>query len=319
MNRLDSRYVPRELEDTINNLDYQDYYKLVNEINQNLIGYLKILIQRQISELIPASNVSLSVVGSESRLESSTAYELFEIQVVHHSASINDLMRSTLPNKDGFSQSGDLQLHPVNIDTESTINFLESTDHKPHPSRPFDSLFLFGDKETHIDYKTHLTTEITSKDLRRIKKSRIRDYRRKCENSLSSSKSDHFDVEAGVAFFSPENYVKSFKYGPLRYLQESIVGSTLAYCSNYEDASSLVINMPQSTVSRLDYLRDSGVFTLSQEDLEELNHSYMYFLQIYHRSEFNFTTHDQSETHFNPQEAKEHMNSALRFTKSILT
>lgn len=326
MVNLKKEYFPRHIAEVIDNVTPQGYMNEIADSCRDTLGFLRVVFQRDIAGLLEDVDYAASLVGSDSRFESSGAYTNFEIQlVVDPGSDLTSLQSNFSENAIGFNQIGTMQFHVIRLREDSTVRFLDSAQQDMHPSRPFDASFIHGSSSLFEDYKRSLLEESKEIKFRKLN-DRLRGYRRTCKKGLEEQILDyvdskdgvHFSIPSGIAYFHPESYRKGFKYGPLRLVQEKLVNSVLKYCTRYDDPTALLVNMPFQTPDRLDYFREEGVLSLSQSTVDDLSEAYRFFTHNYHRSELEYLRSDQSFTEFDSSIARDHINNTLSITQESI-
>ncbi len=166
------------------------------------------------------------------------------------------------------------------------------------------------------------------KEIARIKE---RMKKAKCDykNALSGrqvwkgSPVTNFDLDKGVAYYFDDATsganVRSFKHGPLRFVQFAIANSVISIgrAKPVSEAVNLLQNMPTPTDKRLEYLADRKLLSLSPVEIADVIDIYAYFLASYHDSEEKYRS-GQTVTHFDRVEVSERLKALSKLLEGNL-
>jgi hypothetical protein len=149
-------------------------------------------------------------------------------------------------------------------------------------------------------------------------KQRLADFHKICRNGTQSRGDvtiSHFNLDEGVAYYSndPHRIVpRSFKYGPLRLMQGYLTSRILVSARRNTVPTQTLTRIPPNTKQKIAMLKDEGVLRINAEEAERLTDLYLYFLRLYHLSEY---VHVMEQTHTvaipNRAEAKELLSELL--------
>ena len=192
---------------------------------------------------------------------------------------------------------------------------------RSYPQRIWDSKSVFGDKEVLNASKDRVVRELRSRQWAKIKDdlSSIRkNHKRAMESGRQVWKGTavvNYDFDSGISYFCNfENaQARSFKHGPLRFVQSWLVATLAASIREGTEAEAckLIADLPTPTDEKIKYLFDLGKIKLSQEHVSDLIDAYNYFLLGYHNSELAFS-HGQSEVRFDQKEVRAYIEFLVR-------
>lgn len=115
------------------------------------------------------------------------------------------------------------------------------------------------------------------------------------KNTIAGVDAVHFDLENGLVFFNPDAYQLSFKIGPLRLVQSTLLVETAKHMRKARKPDFLQ-SLHSGIVNRLDQLADDKMLSLGRRLVTELQEHYAFFLKQYHRSETAYTRSHGKDT-----------------------
>ena len=128
----------------------------------------------------------------------------------------------------------------------------------------------------------------------------------------------HYSLEEGVSYYNPAEGQASFKYGPLRFVQQSLVRDILRMVRR-KRGWEIIKYLPCDTKSRFMYFESESLSNLSKSEISDIVDSYMYFLWNYHVSQWIAEKSGVTETEFDRSEVRERINSLNRIlSKPVL-
>ncbi|MBI2134895.1 hypothetical protein HYU09_02815 [Candidatus Woesearchaeota archaeon] len=304
--------------------DYREYF-------DHILAYNEIL-HREVAKLVldefqgSEDGFCIATVGSDARYEKGPG-SLVEV-ILLSSKSVKRGIRRRLELLVTDENRGifDPRIERKSVDedsmVESVIGEAETQIRLISPNRILDVNSLFGDQKMHQKAKLKLAEELKSGQGRSIYdriKDKVRHHKVVTLNGTQRYKQEyfqHFDLDDGVAFYDPEKGLWSFKQGPLRYVQFTIVRDVSAAIRESEKGKR-ALYLPQNTVSKLNSIEVDGAINISQEQMSDLTDSYKFFLHQYHLSQWN---HRQglTITAFDPKEVKERCKSLTEICPSRL-
>jgi hypothetical protein len=211
------------------------------------------------------------------------------------------------------------QMEVKSVYAETPSGYLDNPE-DPWPSRIFDTVPLTenGGLEMKLRqaYLRELQSDGRTRKLREREANRAKQYRKVCTGgeraghqlrpgmqyvSASAGVVTHFDLDAGIAYYDRNNNIASFKYGPLRTVQMHVsllIISLLGLQQSGTNAVALTHELPRSIADKLGYLQDHNLLQTSPETVRRLTDNYQFFLQLYHRSEWESAAHNSVAASF---------------------
>ncbi|MBI4145805.1 hypothetical protein HY489_00535 [Candidatus Woesearchaeota archaeon] len=270
--------------------------------------------------------------GSDGRLEKSPASTM-ELIVLHDGRlNVESEARRLreFVNKAGprvFTQDIDVK----QVDREG-LNWYGDDKSRVFPTRMTDSLLVTGNAMLHDMAKLRLVDEWFGQ-YGKIIFDRVADKRREARKVLSAGGKQryrqkdvrHYDADAGISWYDPENFLLSFKAGPLRAVQTGVIRAVIKHCRQSEMAEAkplksygLVSQMPTNTGERLDYLTRSRVLGTSVTEARELADHYNHFLFLYHCAEHAYWTRGEKSVQISDKkEAHQRLSSISQLVEKL--
>src|SRR3989344_1840038 len=268
------------------------------------------------------SATAFLTTGSDARLEKAP---LSPIEII--------ALTDSSPNSRPLAQSAAKLLYarpPVEIYSMIDIRELERDSmtfylndrRRAFPSRFTDSRFIYGNNELYKLALSMLYEELTGEDGKHIKE-QVRQRRKMFRNISTTGKQRfkgdeivHFDLDTDIAYYTPDKHVASFKYGPLRLLQETLTLELMQYMAE-KKSPGILFEFPANTEDKLYYLETNGLTHKSHSEIADLATSYKYFLWLYHMTQQEFS--EQGEAfkgyRFDKKEVRERLKSIDTLTK----
>ena len=282
-----------------------EYYNLVNRFN--------ILIQAELTEKLNknadylGTTVTFITPGSDARLEKGSFMSPLEVIALTDTYVDLDVYRETL-------------IEIINRVSPTTIakiiemkgpqsSLVTAYNNRYQPGRIADSRLMYGSRDDIKNIKEKLGREIIQLDTNEVNKiaSLKRDARKVIErgsNRIAGTDAVHFDLESGAIFFNPEAHQLSFKVGPLRLVQNTLLVEEVKHTRSEHDAN-FISTLESSIVSRLNQLSDDRMLNINKASVEEVMEHYAFFLRLYHRSERAYEHNKQVVLQLTPEEVKE--------------
>lgn len=163
------------------------------------------------------------------------------------------------------------------------------------PARVATDARLVWGKQSSLDQaRKDLGAEILSADGRRIKE-KVTGLERDAKlvtasgrNKISGVDAVHFELEnsdgTGAVFFNPSSRQLSFKVGPLRLVQNTILAESIKHTRRENDAE-FVSTLRSNISRRLQQLSNDKMLNHSPASVQTIIDHYNFFLRHYHRSE----------------------------------
>ena len=181
------------------------------------------------------------------------------------------------------------------LDRDEIFAFAFCQRGRSYPQRVWDSQVVFGSDEYLERAKDRVVEELKTKTGQRIK-SDIKDKKGEFRKAMISGRQlrkgstiTNYNLETGESFFEDfeGSEARSFKHGPLRFVQFCIVDIIVSAVreAELEQAKKFLKMLPTPTDEKMEYLYEAGKLRVESRVLEELKESYAYFLLGYHNSE----------------------------------
>jgi len=295
---------------------YDKYFERTVQYNRSRINSIRLYLSRECcdTDLHADCGCTIAITGSDGRLENSRT----KMAVMVYTDNFLDFYQEVdsireMANKCCGKEIFDRVKEIKNVDYD-TLSYFRNEERKVFPSRVIDSLYMFGDTSMIKRAKKKLCEEITGRDGKRIleKLSKKRaDYKRIMLSGRQKFKNKfltHYSLEKGISYYNPSEGTASFKYGPLRFIQQSFARDVLKLIRN-KGRSNITLYLPRDTKNRFDYILEEGVSNLSRPEVSDLIDSYMYFLWNYHRSQRRAEKTGTDTAEFDRTEVLERINS----------
>ncbi len=289
-------------------IDNKEYFEEVIKYNEKLYALSQRCIDNIYGYISCLTPVCFYTVGSDGRKEKGTDSKL-EIKVVyrgenHHYLFIKGML-SEFINIKNHKEIYNITEYK-NLKDEDSI-FLAYDNHRLFfPSRVYDSLLIMGDEEIEKEVLDRTLQEIRTyyKKIMKYIRTRINNSKKVIltgKNRIRGEEIVHFDIDKGLLFYSGQNnydiYSLSTKIGHLRFVQYIVEKRyTKSIKEGWRDIKDVVYHEPKQIVYRLQSLRDSKLLRITQKDVDDLQDTYLYFLRLYHISQYRFKIQGQKQT-----------------------
>lgn len=271
-----------------------EYYKLVGDFNK--------LIQMELFQRFSENKellgeiVTLVTPGSDARLEKGSFMSPLEVIALVKEDIDLDLYKETLI-KNIEEISSTTKLAKVFELKGPNTPLATVAPHRYQPGRIADSRLVYGSEEYAQNTKIRLGQEILNlkaHDVDHISGLK-KDARKATEtgkNRIGGMDAIHFDLSTGTIFYNPEAHQLSFKIGPLRLVQNSLLLEEIKHTRHEHDAS-FISKLDSNIVNRLKQLSDDKMTNLEINSIEEIAEHYAFFLRLYHKSEIAYEKNKQ--------------------------
>lgn len=232
---------------------------------------------------------TILIPGSDGRLEAGSPLSKFELITLLNADNpvdldlISELKRAVV----------DVGVSQDNLEVKGRQSVMYFVDDNPEiiqPGRVADSTLGYGEEDGLKAAKRRLANDLTTATNSRSVgpiSSLIRDAKKVTEtgaNRIFGNDCIHFDIESGSVFYNPEARQFSFKIGPLRLVQNTILREEVKHVRATGDDDHFN-NRPNPILQRIDTLKDDRMLKLDRASLTEIKEIYAFFLRLYHRSE----------------------------------
>lgn len=172
---------------------------------------------------------------------------------------------------------------------------------------------VWGSKDAVERARKQVGHEVVGADGQRIREKVAgleRDARRAItgKNKFAGGDAVHFELDnpdgTGQIFFNPKAHQLSFKIGPLRLVQSTLLAESIKHIRRENDVEFL--STLRSNISRrLQQLKQDKMLNISQESVNAIIEHYNYFLRLYHMSEQAYLNRKQTVIAIGPAEVYE--------------
>lgn len=282
-----------------------EYYKLIGSFN--------ILIQSELIKKLSENGNKLGDIatfvtpGSDGRLEKGSFVSPLEIVAITNDANLDlNTYRDTLV--DILDKVSTTPIAKI-VETKGPQSSMVTFRGRYQPGRIADSRLIQGSPQFLKDIKIRLGRDIINlrgnefDKIANLKKD-ARKVVEKGSNRIAGTDAVHFDLESGTVFFNPEAYQLSFKVGPLRLVQNTLLVEEVKHIRREKDEN-FISNLDSNIVNRLDQLSDDKMLNLAKASVDEVAEHYAFFLRMYHRSERAYAQNKQVALQLTPNEVTE--------------
>ncbi|GEM_PF-2586918 len=290
---------------------HREYASVVIDKNTNALCSLRRELVRafNVGCLLDRFNFVVAATGSDGRLEKThlSKTEIFVILTngMDLATKIISQIRDVSLGVKCFSSGCDFSISPI-IEIKrmnEVLSYAFGSTNRIFPNRVLDAQPLIGRDDILREARGKLLDEWVGPEGRRIKEGvsdRVRQYRALMlsgKQTFHGQELVHYDLSRGEFYYSPPSDVlpvaRSTKYGPLRFIQMFLVHELMKLTrvlgpDGKNLMSGLIEELPQNTVSRLDFLANDKRCKLTKEQLAEVADSYAFFLCMLGLSESEY-------------------------------
>lgn len=295
--------------------------------NEHLIAFNRCFqkeIESDLNSKISDNRISIVTTGSDGRLEKGP---ISPIEVIilseegNFDLTVNELKNYICKSNKKKVFNTHLEKKDLSKDEMYKCIAIDENSNKVEfnsPNRMFDMSFLFGDKSLVTKSLENFYCELNSqkgKSILKLLKDRQKEHANISLSGVQNFKGNHlthYILDEGVAFYNPSLNIWSFKQGPLRTLQYSLIRDLVKKLRTDYISPERIFNLPRNVVEKLNCLEVEGLSQLSSLQIDELADSYKYLLHLYHKSQFAYSHLNSEKITFNSQEVKERCNSIVR-------
>lgn len=291
----------------------KQYYETIRHIND--------LFQRRLRERIGefeniiGPGVIVSATGSDVRREKGSAMSPVEFLVITDERIDTTLIREALGDVLSQVTHGDSG-RPKVIEIKSPDKPLYAFDGKLDVVQPgrvadmrSDAPPLYGSLAEVLAAKRRLGVEMSAANRSVI--DRVANLPKDAKKVVESGKNRirgedalHFDIQEGTVFYNPDAFQFSFKIGPLRFVQNTLLYEAVRHIRQ-EQKPDFFSTLPSGIVHRLEQLADDRMVNRKREDVDQIAEHYMFFLKLYHKSEERFLRFGERSYQLNESEKTE--------------
>lgn len=286
-----------------------EYYKLVGDFN--------LLLQHELSEKLAQNTehigniITLVTPGSDGRLEKGSFMSPLEVIAIVNADLDLDIYKHTLGEVlDHLSTTKLAKIKEAKGSQSSMVTAtVTNAGARYQPGRIADNRLIYGPSQGSVDAKLKLGRQILGlkndevDKIAQLKRT-ARNVTERGTNRIAGIDALHFDLKTGKVFYDPEAYKFSFKIGPLRFVQNSLLVEEVKHIRRENDPD-FISTLDTNIVNRLRQLSDDKMINLTRDSIEEISEHYAFFLRLYHKSERLFETSQQKVMQLTPTEAVE--------------
>tara|TARA_Y100000310_G_scaffold329554_1_gene399648 strand:+ start:11416 stop:12390 length:975 start_codon:yes stop_codon:yes gene_type:complete len=298
--------------------EYSSHYDHVAQFNRGIMGQISTDLNRVFRDF--EGDVAVSTTGSDGRLEKGP-FSPMEMRVYGERVYLDESLRflRRYVSEEGKIHIFDDFIEPKDL-SGSKMNYLEMSIGGrdvliASPNRFFDSETLFETDGVYKKAYGNIVEELNGSNGSSIFK-KVKEKARECKRvttsgiqSYSGGALNHYDLEQGMAFYDPEKKIWSFKQGPLRLVQFSLVKDSIKKLRESNRDNEFIFGLPRNTIDKISRIEVEGRTPLSIGGIDDLSDSYKFFLHQYHRSQFNFAENGSKTLEFDPKEVRERCES----------
>lgn len=174
---------------------------------------------------------------------------------------------------------------------EAPLSFFEHSPSHVYPDRVLNSYLLVGDRQLYLRARRQVLEEMTGKKIKEAMRDQLRQYK-KVIRTGEYRNLKVFSEEEGEQYYFESRETKrirfGFKVGFLRAVQRKLDLETVRWLeSGQEGVDFLAQNLPMSTVERIAYFAQRGLF--DKNFALNLQEAYLWFLKNYHYAQESFS------------------------------
>ncbi len=294
----------------------RDYYKVINNLNDLLRADFKKKLRNVPNEI--KDMATFLVPGSDGRRENGSPMSAWEIIAILHDNKDVDVFNEYL--KFAADSMKSLGIGNVEVRTsDSTLSFYRDNPSIIQPGRFGDALSLDDNDEALKKIKQNLGEEVQKLPGNKIDRvaDLVKDARKVTntgENRIGGESKIHFDMENGLINYFPNVGQLSFKIGPLRLVQNTLLLQQIRNIRKSGDTN-LFSRLETSILPRLDQLAEEKKLSLDRESISEIQEIYAFFLRLYHRSEEEYRINKNPVLHMDSELKREISKRLMRLTE----
>jgi hypothetical protein len=268
-----------------------EYYKVLTALNDVLHQDLRQKLMEGGANSSFKDVAAFLLPGSDGRKEKGSSLSKFELITILN----GDINLEAVPE---ISQSINGILAEFGITQtefkhrDSKFSLYKDNPNIIQPGRIADSALVFGDKS--VADKSRLTIadeiiEMPGSKVDRIE-SLVKDARKVTSsgiNRIQGADAVHFDLNSNSVFYNPASNQLSFKIGPLRLVQNTLLLQEVKHVRRQKDRE-LFKRLEASILPRLSQLEQDKMLNFNKDSISEIAEIYAFFLKLYHKSEEYF-------------------------------
>lgn len=293
---------------SLNEIDSTEVHNTVVALNKQIKRTVSTIFAEELRDLgeEKLSEFAIFTTGSDGRREKFDCNECSPLEVIvvfsnEENPEVVEKINSIIQKHPTFFYE---RLFVNSLSNDNLLLFNNGKEDRLMPARAIDSRKLFGSKA--------LKEKLRETFFEQVKKSGSLDSFKKkyCKFSesvlvkhieMQGMKEKHFDVDTGEIYFDG-NRIKGVKYPLFRPIQYKIVFEICKGIQAGQIDKEQFLSMPKDTVSRLQWLRDNQLTTLTQAKIDHIKKAYSMMLLWYKESQSNFTDRQERVMRVNPEE-----------------
>lgn len=270
------------------NISPISYYETLQNLNELLHQDFRSKLSELGNEL--GEMVTLTVPGSDGRKENASSE--FEVIAIYS----ENCPHVSMPEMDEIIKNS---LHKLGIEEiefkrpGSVLSYYNDNPSIVQPGRIADSQEIVGGSNSLLEIKRKHAEQLIKMESSKIDKVEglARSARKSIidggKNRIGGEDRIHYNLEDGFIFFDPNASSFSFKIGPLRLVQNTILLQQIKKIRR-DKTVNMFNELPTGIIPRIKQLKDEGKVALDRDTLSEIYEIYSFFLKIYHRCEMQY-------------------------------
>jgi hypothetical protein len=302
--------------------DYRIYTRKLLDVNISFQAEVR----KAIRELYPRSkDFAVLTTGSDGRYEKGPYHtSRLELIVLFKKQEDQELLQEIKEFNDYSPEVFFEDLEIKCVEKDSMSNF--RNDHtRVFPTRILDGVLLDGSELIRQKAREKIFGEFLEESgksiLGRLKRKKLEFksvLEKEGESKFKGEKVNHYQINDSevISNFDPDNYLLSFKTGPLRVVQYTLAKELIREYretkkENREQAFKILNNLPKNIPRRISHLRDNKMLNISEETSKDLEDAYRYFLWAYNLAQERYQKYNEKQTAFDKKEVKSRIDTIM--------
>ncbi len=293
--------------------DYTRYYSAIEAFNRQLQERVRAALMYAIEET--ATQLAILTTGSDGRFEKGPK-SLLEVTVICEN---QQLVRDEIKKlREVVGSNYRESIFEPSLDVKSLatdiFSYFNNDPSRVYPCRVIDGRLLYGRLSLFLLGKAKIIYEVKGKEGKYIIK-KVKDRKRIAKQVTTTGmgrfkgERTYFDLETGEAYYDEDEYLLSFKVGPLRYVQTWLLKELLNYirARSFNYGNQLLLDTPSKIPSKIHFFNYEGVINKTADERRIIIDHYLYFLWLYHISQYNSLKLGNPITEFDSKEVKKRL------------
>jgi len=293
----------------------EGYSHFIRGFNKVLQGRIRTFLESSLSDR--DGQISILTTGSDGRLEKGPVSEMEFIILREDTADAEQKMSKVIDKINNCpNELADKDIEIKILGKNSMSNY---RGYLITPMRISDSVLLAGSEEIYAKARMQFLGELfgeTGKKILETMKEKKRGARKVTDSGSQRYKQQdliHFDLDTGESYYDPLANSRSFKEGPLRFVQYSLMHDIIKYFTTQDKEKSfkMLENLPKNTEEKLRYLWVKELSSFTQGEINDLIDNYLFFLYQYHISQEAFKLKNRNIVEFDKNEVKKRLDDLV--------